>query len=74
MQKFDDKTAGDVLRNIYVDNVQYCSNNEDDLVTFKKNATQIFRKAGMTLCEWDSNSNRLMDDIRKENDGRTRKF
>ena len=64
------QTSKDIKRNIYVDNVQYNSNKEEDLVEFYKNSKDILKRAGMKLCEWDSNSNLLRNEIKTHEDGR----
>ena len=70
LQKFETKTTKEIARNIYVDNVQYNSNSENEMKIFYENSKDIFEKAGMKLCEWETNSNILKEEIIRKSDGR----
>ena len=70
LKRFTDTTAKDIKRNIYVDNVQYTNDSEDEVIRFYERSKEIFLQAGMKLCEWATNSNELNAKIKLENDGK----
>ena len=69
LKKYDGEIPQQISRNIYVDNVQYCSDSENKLVEFYDKSKEIFKEASMKLCEWSSNSKLLMKEVEKNGDG-----
>ena len=53
-EKFPE-TVGALLRNTYVDDVQFGGGQEGDLLKFKAEATQIVHEGGFELHKWHSN-------------------
>ena len=54
-------------RGLYIDNLQYTSNNENDLISFYWEAQQTFSAAHLNLREWNSNSLKLNLQVEVDN-------
>ena len=64
LYKIENSTSDQLIRNIYVDNVQNSFKSECELIQFYHNAKSIMAKAGFPLREWISNSSKLNGVIR----------
>ena len=57
------RTSDELLRNIYVDNVQNSFHTEKNAIEFYENSRKLLSEAGFPLEQWSTNSPKLIDKI-----------
>ena len=69
LSDISDFTSKELLKNIYVDNVQNSFTSETAMINFYHNSKTIMSNAGFPLREWSTNSNTLKNVAKENSDG-----
>ncbi|CAF1104794.1 unnamed protein product [Didymodactylos carnosus] len=61
LRKDGSDIASNILKNIYVDNIITGTDSVDQAIIFYEKTKELFKTASMNVCEWTSNSEKLID-------------